>query len=53
VPGQLADLVVLSEDPLEVPAERLEEIVPMTTMVGGRFVLVIEESEAGGPSQPR
>ena len=38
VPGQWADLVVLSEDPFEIDAERLEEIRPVLTMVGGRVV---------------
>lgn len=38
VPGAQADLAVLSEDPFEVPPERLEEIRPVLTMVGGRIV---------------
>ena len=48
VPGQLADLVVLSEDPFEVPPERLEKIAPLMTMVGGRIVFSVESSEASG-----
>jgi predicted amidohydrolase YtcJ len=36
--GYLADFVVLSEDPFEVSPERLEEIRPVLTVVGGRVV---------------
>jgi predicted amidohydrolase YtcJ len=36
--GYLADLVVLSEDPLEVEPEQLETIEPVLTIVGGRIV---------------
>jgi predicted amidohydrolase YtcJ len=38
VPGMLADLVVLSRDPLECPAEELETVEVVATMVGGRWV---------------
>lgn len=34
--GKLADLVVLSGDPLSVPPERLSEIKVLATLVGGR-----------------
>ena len=37
-PGKLADLVVLSEDFLTVPAEKIESIKAHTTMVGGKIV---------------
>jgi predicted amidohydrolase YtcJ len=37
-PGQLADLVVLSEDVLAVPAERIKDVKVETTIVGGRVV---------------
>jgi predicted amidohydrolase YtcJ len=37
-PGYLADLVALSEDPFEVPPERLEEVGSVLTIVGGRIV---------------
>jgi predicted amidohydrolase YtcJ len=37
-PGKLADLVVLSEDFLTVPAERISQIKICLTMVGGRVV---------------
>ena len=42
MPGQLADLVVLSEDPFQVEAGRLEEVRPVMTMVGGRIVYEAE-----------
>ena len=38
LPGYLADLVVLDRDPLDCPAEELEEIQVVSTMVGGRWV---------------
>lgn len=37
-PGMLADLAVLAEDPLEVPAEELHALSPVATLVGGRSV---------------
>ena len=37
-PGKLADLVVLSEDILEIPEERIRETKVLATMVGGRTV---------------
>jgi predicted amidohydrolase YtcJ len=37
-PGKLADLVVLSEDPFAIPAERIREVRVETTIVGGRIV---------------
>ena len=37
-PGKLADLVVLEEDPLSMPADRLKEIRPLATMLGGKWV---------------
>jgi predicted amidohydrolase YtcJ len=37
-PGKLADLVVLSADPLRVPQDALKEIQVELTMVGGRVV---------------
>ena len=33
--GRLADFTVLSDDPLAVPAERIEEITVGVTVVGG------------------
>jgi hypothetical protein len=38
LPGYLADLVVLSRDPLECPPEELETVEVVATMVGGRWV---------------
>jgi predicted amidohydrolase YtcJ len=38
LPGYLADLVVLSRDPLECPVEELETVEVVATMVGGRWV---------------
>jgi predicted amidohydrolase YtcJ len=38
LPGFLADLVVLSRDPLECPPEELEAVEVVATMVGGRWV---------------
>jgi len=38
VPGCLADLVVLSRDPVECPPEELESVEVVATMVGGRWV---------------
>jgi len=37
-PGCLADLIVLDEDPLEVEPERLIELRPRATMLGGEWV---------------
>jgi predicted amidohydrolase YtcJ len=37
LPGFLADLVVISRDPLECPPEELESIEVVATMVGGRW----------------
>ena len=34
-PGRLADFVVLSRDPMEVPPDELPEITVETTVVGG------------------
>lgn len=36
--GNYADLAVLSDDPLATPAEKLESIECVATMVGGQFV---------------
>jgi predicted amidohydrolase YtcJ len=37
-PGRFADLVVLSEDIMTVPAKRIEQMRVMMTMVGGKVV---------------
>ncbi|HEY7493295.1 MAG TPA: amidohydrolase family protein [Candidatus Tectomicrobia bacterium] len=41
-PGKLADLAVLSDDPLHVPAERLPDLHVHLTMLGGRVVYARE-----------
>lgn len=38
LPGFLADLVVLSRDPLESPVDELDAVEVVATMVGGRWV---------------
>jgi predicted amidohydrolase YtcJ len=38
LPGYLADLVVLSHDPLECPPDELDSVEVVATMVGGRWV---------------
>ena len=38
LPGFLADLVVLSRDPVACPVEELESVAVVATMVGGRWV---------------
>ena len=38
LPGYLADLVVLSRDPLECPPDEVESVEVVATMVGGRWV---------------
>lgn len=37
-PGKRADLIVLPEDPLTLPAERLSAVVPDLTVAGGNIV---------------
>jgi predicted amidohydrolase YtcJ len=37
LPGYLADLVVLSRDPLECPPDELDSVEVVATMVGGRW----------------
>ena len=37
-PGKLADLIVLSEDPFEIPVDALKDVQVETTVVAGRVV---------------
>lgn len=37
-PGKLADMVTLSDDPFEIPADALKDVRVETTIVGGRIV---------------
>jgi len=43
-PGKLADLVVLSEDPFEMPADGLKEVRVVTTLIGGEVVHATDPS---------
>jgi predicted amidohydrolase YtcJ len=43
-PGKLADLVVLDRDYLTIPAEQIDDIKPVMTMVGGKIVYDAEAS---------
>ena len=36
--GKLADLIVLSADPLSIPADQIKDVRVLTTMVGGKVV---------------
>ncbi|HEY4717475.1 MAG TPA: amidohydrolase family protein, partial [Anaerolineales bacterium] len=38
VPGYLADLIVLEQDPFEVDPHELRNVQPLATMVGGNWV---------------
>ncbi|MEV6397686.1 amidohydrolase [Streptomyces sp. NPDC051907] len=51
-PGRLADLAVLSEDFLTVPAERITGLTSVLTMVGGRVVHAAREHLALAPPLP-
>jgi len=37
-PGKLADLVLLSQNIFEIPANKIKETVPLLTLVGGRIM---------------
>jgi hypothetical protein len=43
VPGQLADLAVLSEDFFSIPEERIKQMESVLTMVGGKVVYAAAE----------
>ncbi|HVO63524.1 MAG TPA: amidohydrolase family protein, partial [Terriglobales bacterium] len=50
VPGQLADLAVLSADYLSVPEEEIKHLESVLTVVGGRVVFAAGEFKRLGPS---
>jgi predicted amidohydrolase YtcJ len=37
-PGKLADIVILSDDPTHIPAEKIKDIKVEMTMIGGEVV---------------
>ena len=49
LPGQLADLSVLSADYFSIPAEQIKHLESVLTIVGGRVVFGAEEFERLGP----
>ena len=48
--GKLADLVVLTDDYLMVPAERIRELGSVLTIVGGEIVFAVEEFSEFAPN---
>ena len=46
-PGKLADLVILEEDILTIPPERIRDIRPRATFVGGRVAYANGDIGAG------
>jgi hypothetical protein len=52
VPGQLADLAVLSKDFFAVPEEEIKSIESVLTLVGGRVVHAAGEFAALAPALP-
>ena len=52
VPGQLADLAVLSADYFSVPDEEIKHLESVLTIVGGRPVYAAEEFSKPGPAAP-
>jgi predicted amidohydrolase YtcJ len=49
VPGQLADLSVLSADYFSIPEEQIKHLESVLTIVGGRIVFGVGEFERLGP----
>jgi predicted amidohydrolase YtcJ len=45
-PGKLADLVVLSQDIMTIPADRIMDTKVLATMVGGKFVYDVRNTAA-------
>lgn len=52
-PGKYADLVVLDGDYLSVPDDRIDELEPVMTIVGGEIVYDRAASGAAGAAQAR
>ena len=52
-PGKLADLVVLSANPLTCDEARIPDITAEVTIVGGRIVFVAETVKSSGPREGR
>lgn len=52
VPGQLADLAVLSADYFSVPEEEIKNLESVLTIVGGKAVYAAEEFKDLAPSLP-
>jgi predicted amidohydrolase YtcJ len=52
VPGQLADLAVLSADYFSIPDEEIKQLESVLTIVGGRPVYAAEEFETLAPAAP-
>lgn len=51
VPGQLADLVVLSEDFFNIPEERIKHLESVLTVLGGAVVHATEEFDQLAPPE--
>jgi len=49
-PGKLADLVILSGDPLQVPTESIKDLSVLATMIGGKMEYCSQGSEALCPA---
>jgi predicted amidohydrolase YtcJ len=52
VPGQLADLAVLSADYFSIPDEEIKQLESVLTIVGGKPVYAAEEFETLAPAPP-
>ncbi len=52
VPGQLADLSVLSADYFSIPDDQIKQIESVLTIVGGKPVYAAEEFETLAPAPP-
>ena len=52
VPGQLADLAVLSADYFSIPNEEIKQLESVLTVVGGKPVYAAEEFETLAPAPP-